>query len=768
MMRVLYVDDEEDLLDLAKEFLESSPDVVVETAPRARDGLQRVREGGIDAVVSDYMMPEVDGLAFLKELRSAGDRTPFILFSGKGREEVVIDALNNGVDFFVQKGGAAVPMFAELAHKVRQAVERRRTDEALKESERRFRQVIETLPVGLWLADKDGTLLLGNSAGQKIWEANPHVGQDGYGVFKAWRLPSREPIRPDDWALGHAVNEGLATENELLEIEAFDGSHKSVLNWAFPTKDEKGAVTGAFVINQDISVIVRAEAALQEREERYRNLVRHSSDPIFSIGPDEEYLLVNESFARIVGKEPEELIGHSPLVLFPGPQAEKVVEHMRRVFRTRETEEIELTLTLQDGQERHFLTVLDPIIGEDDAVLSVSCISKDITERMRTEEVLRKSEELNRAILEHAGIGMAFWSQDGRLLYINPLASTHLGGLPGEFAGMTVSELFEPEEADRFMARITEAVASPKPREYEDHIAAERMSGWLLSIYNRVLDPSSNVVGVQLFSLDITERKKMESELQDTNRKLNLLSNITMHDISNQLAAMNGLLELARTQDDRVKAERYIDKALVASDRIGAMIHFSRDYESIGVLAPSWLNIRMIVDRAWAAAKRGEVQLINEADPTLELRRQPNQQGVLQPVRQRPEPRGHGDHHPLPDRAERERPQGHRGGRRHRDHAPRQGAHLRTWLRQEPRPWAVPGPRDPGDHRHPHPRERAALPRCPVRDSRAAERLLPHRVGGHRRDLGSQQVDHPVAAAGGGDPDRVARSGLINHREHRH
>jgi PAS domain-containing protein len=144
---------------------------------------------------------------------------------------VVIDALNNGVDFFVQKGGAAVPMFAELAHKVRQAVERRRTDEALKESERRFRQVIETLPVGLWLADKDGTLLLGNSAGQKIWEANPHVGQDGYGVFKAWRLPSRETIRPDDWALGHAVNEGLATENELLEIEAFNGVHKYVQNW---------------------------------------------------------------------------------------------------------------------------------------------------------------------------------------------------------------------------------------------------------------------------------------------------------------------------------------------------------------------------------------------------------------------------------------------------------------------------------------------------------------------------------------------------------
>ncbi len=127
------------------------------------------------------------------------------------------------------------------------------------------------------------------------------------------------------------------------------------------------------------------------------------------------------------------------------------------------------------------------------------------------------------------------------------------------------------------------------------------------------------MVGVQILSHDITSRKVMERTLHNTNQKLNLLSGVTRHDIGNQLFVMNGLLHLAKEQKDRDVAASYIEKASMAGDRIGAMIRFTKDYEGIGVLAPSWQNLRYVVNDAWTGVQRGEIQLQNDIDPAVEF-----------------------------------------------------------------------------------------------------------------------------------------------------
>jgi len=113
MITILYVDDEPPLLEIAKEFLESDGDVEVETSSSAMDALVRIEIRHFDAIISDYQMPEVDGIKFLKTLRMQGRTTPFILFTGKGREDVAIEALNNGADFYLQKGGNPKAQFTE-------------------------------------------------------------------------------------------------------------------------------------------------------------------------------------------------------------------------------------------------------------------------------------------------------------------------------------------------------------------------------------------------------------------------------------------------------------------------------------------------------------------------------------------------------------------------------------------------------------------------------------------------------------------------------
>src|SRR5512133_322983 len=139
--RILYVDDEQGLLDLGKLYLEEEK-FSVDCEISGEIALTRIASGQYDAIISDYQMPAMNGIELLKAVRQRFGNIPFILFTGRGREEVVIAAINNGADFYLQKGGDPDAQFAELAHKIRQAVLRRR-------SENEIISIFQAVPVGI-------------------------------------------------------------------------------------------------------------------------------------------------------------------------------------------------------------------------------------------------------------------------------------------------------------------------------------------------------------------------------------------------------------------------------------------------------------------------------------------------------------------------------------------------------------------------------------------------------------------------------------------
>jgi len=128
MIKLLFVDDDKYLLEIAQIFLENAGDYSVETALSAKIALNKLKSGTYDAVVSDYQMPEMNGIRFLEVLRPDYPTLPFIIFTGKGREEIVIEAFEKGADFYVQKGGEPRSQFAELTRKIDSAVGQRRAE----------------------------------------------------------------------------------------------------------------------------------------------------------------------------------------------------------------------------------------------------------------------------------------------------------------------------------------------------------------------------------------------------------------------------------------------------------------------------------------------------------------------------------------------------------------------------------------------------------------------------------------------------------------
>ena len=216
---------------------------------------------------------------------------------------------------------------------IRDITKRKRAEEELRRRESLFEKIFDILPIGLWLADRNGKLQRGNPAGIRIWGAEPRVDQLEYGVFKARRLPSKKEIAPDDWALVHTINEGVTVMDEMLEIDAFDGKKKIVLNHTVPVLDDHGRIEGAIIINQEVTDRVRAEQALRESEKSFRTLVENANDGILIAIEDGRHIFANEAASKILGYSVSELQKTTMEDLVHPDEQVKLIERFKKRLR---------------------------------------------------------------------------------------------------------------------------------------------------------------------------------------------------------------------------------------------------------------------------------------------------------------------------------------------------------------------------------------------------------------------------------------------------
>lgn len=152
-----------------------------------------------------------------------------------------------------------------------------RSAEALREREGMLRNVLDTLPVGVWLLDREGTVTYGNHAGQKIWEGTFFVGIDQFHVYKGWSLATGELIGAREWGGARAILAGETSLAEEIEIETFNGVRKIILHSAVPLRDRQDVIVGAIVVNEDITARKRMERENDSYQERLRSMASEMS-----------------------------------------------------------------------------------------------------------------------------------------------------------------------------------------------------------------------------------------------------------------------------------------------------------------------------------------------------------------------------------------------------------------------------------------------------------------------------------------------------------
>lgn len=495
---VLYVDDEPDLLELGKLFLEQGGQFSVSTAESGAIALEMMKTQAFDAIISDYQMPECNGIRFLRHVRHDSD-IPFILFTGKGREEVVVEAINSGVDFYLQKGGDTKALFAELGHKIGQAISRRHAEKALHRHLDliRMTSVMATRFIRLSPehVDEAITQLLAE-IGSAIGADHVYIAQenaitrevtfahewtspgnflmkDRIGSFKAPdfsysadKIQQFEPVfvpnvaaliaEPgetgkhmawlDQMGIRSFVIIPLAIGQQIMGSLGIDSTTKENV---IPEED----LDIFRIFGQIIAGALARKAsdkALHDSEALYRTVFESTGTAMMVLGEDKMVIRANREMERISGYTREEIENKVQWTKFVSPEdVERMKQYhvMRRANPANVPKNYEFRFLTRDGHTIDTYITVEMIPGTKKSIVSLIDISKEKAAQME----LADSEEKFRCLTGSLAEGI-YMIQDNHFIYVNPALSQITGWSADDILALPDFTHIFPEE-DRIRVR---------------------------------------------------------------------------------------------------------------------------------------------------------------------------------------------------------------------------------------------------------------------------------------------------------------------------
>jgi PAS domain S-box-containing protein len=363
-IQVLHVEDDPAFADLAVTGLERAADrLSVEKAPSAAKGSERLGDD-IDCIVSDYNMPGMDGIEFLTAVRESYPDLPFILFTGRGSEEVASDAISAGVTDYLQKE-SGTDQFTVLANRIINSVEKERVHDKLTQQTEELDTVLSHSPLISFAFDADGvfTLSRGKALSTLGFLPGELVGESVFDVFAD---------NADIIAAAESALEGAQT---TATHEIADAVYQTTYNPVFDEDGGVGTVTGVAI---DIT-----ERHERERELRqFKQAIEATSHSVYITDADGTIEYVNPAFETTTGYTAEEAIGRTPQILKSGEHDEEFYEELWETILAGDTWEGELVNATKGGDRYVINQTITPVTDETGEITDFVAVNRDITERV--------------------------------------------------------------------------------------------------------------------------------------------------------------------------------------------------------------------------------------------------------------------------------------------------------------------------------------------------------------------------------------------------
>ena len=655
MYSVLYVDDEPELLEIGQIYLQKYWNLSVTTVSSAQDALSSLNISTFDIIVSDYQMPEMDGISFLKTLRDSKHFVPFILFTGKGREEVVIEALNNGADFYLQKGGEPKAQYAELVNMIQKAVEKRRAELELLRVHHQSKMIINHLPDPTFVISTDGYLIAWNRAIEKVTGYSEQemlsikLRDCSQRIFGIPRLSLADHIFNPDSRIQEWY-ENIIHEEDTITAETIvclgSGGKRNVWVKASPLYDENDQLIGVVETLRDITLIkqneldlARKSRALDESARTLQNIIDFIPDPTFAIDNNGTVIAWNRAIERMTQKNAIDILGHGnhayaePFYSKRCPTLIDLALQDHPEIRTKydfiKNEHDHLIAEVQNDQiyagKRAFLwAIVAPLYNGDGNISGAIESIRDITEKKELELQLReKVEDLASSYEEIAApneeIRTSFdeiEKQKSLLEISEKRFRSFIEHLPDgviihrddaiSYANPMACQILGYDDLSCLMGRSPLDVVHPECREkINDRIsrAAETKHPF---IEGKFLRMDSTEIPVEIAEIpvyiddsmsvmtifrDITEEYERKSALRQAQNKVKILSSITQHDIKNELGTVMTILDLVSSGDIPQEEAELIKRAIDPCTNILEQLKTTFEYQTIGVMEPGWFTL---------------------------------------------------------------------------------------------------------------------------------------------------------------------------------
>ncbi|MGD0037988.1 MAG: PAS domain S-box protein, partial [Bacteroidota bacterium] len=313
-LRVLIVGDSENDADLVIHQLKKAGNTIhyerVETADEMKAALDIITW---DVIIADNKLPQFNASAALTLLKGTGLDIPFIVISGAIGEETAVELLKAGAHDYLLKD-RLIRLVSVVKREIAEAQtrrERQQTEKALRESEERYRRLVEVSPDTV-AVHANGRIVYVNPAAVKLFHAHDESELIGKQVLDVVHPDYKESVRMR--VIG-AMENGKAQPLAEEKFLRLDGTTVEVEVASAPITFKGMNVVQ--IIARDITERKRAEKALRASEERYRTLAEAAHDMIFIINRDNLVEYVNTSAAALFNKRPEEIIGKTQTLLFP-------------------------------------------------------------------------------------------------------------------------------------------------------------------------------------------------------------------------------------------------------------------------------------------------------------------------------------------------------------------------------------------------------------------------------------------------------------------